>query len=47
LLTNSVQPTKLCIGGRYVERSNTVLETILESIGEAAKELDQREGVNI
>jgi hypothetical protein len=44
---NPIQPTKVCSGGRYVERSNTVLETILEFIDEAAKELIQRKGVNI
>jgi hypothetical protein len=44
---NPIQPTKVCIGGRYFERSNPVLETILEVIDEADKELIQMKGVDI
>jgi hypothetical protein len=46
LLLNPVQPSKVCIGGRYVERSNPMLETLLEVIDEAEKELIQMKGVS-
>jgi hypothetical protein len=44
---NPIQPTKVCIGGRYVERSKPVLETLLKVIDEVAKELIQVKGVCI
>lgn len=44
---NPTQPTRVCIGGRYFERSNPALETILGIIDEADRELIQMKGVNI
>jgi hypothetical protein len=41
------QPTRICIGGRYFERSNPALETILGVIDEADRELIQMKGVDI
>jgi hypothetical protein len=41
------QPTKVCIGGRFFERSNPALETILEVIDEVERELIQMKGVDI
>jgi hypothetical protein len=44
---NPIQPTKVCIGECYVERSNPVLEKILEFIDEAERELTQVKGVDM
>jgi hypothetical protein len=44
---NPTEPTRVCIGGRYFERSNPALETILGVIDEADRELIQMKGVNI
>jgi hypothetical protein len=44
---NPLQPTKVCIGECYVERSNPVLEKILEFIDEAERELTQVKGVDM